>query len=527
MGSKIEGRELTDDAVAEGGAVNEKIKTLAELGEIAERLRADGEVIVLTHGVFDVLHLGHLRHLKEAGEYGTKLIVTVSCDGHVNKGPDRPLFPDIIRAEMLAGLACVDYVGINYTASAEDVINTVRPQIFAKGVEYAKDSNDITNKIVHERHAVESHGGSVIFTDDITFSSSSIINKNFSIHEPGLQEYLEAQRSSGAEERLLELIDKISEMKVLFVGDTIIDEYQYVNPLGKAQKENIIATLHHSSEFFAGGVIASANHLASFCPQVEVLTMLGSQDSYEDLVNQSLHPAVKTSFLTCADRPTTRKQRFIDRGYLRKLFEIYYMDDTPLDPDMEKQVNEKLAARIEDCDLVIVNDFGHGLIGPSTARLLSEKSKFLAINAQTNSGNFGYNLITKYNRADFVCIDAPEARLAVFDKFSDMEEIISAKLPNKLNCNNFIVTQGVAGCVARSKGKMTHHIPAFTTNVVDTVGAGDAFFSIAAPLVAMGADIADAAFVGNTAGALQVGIVGHRKSVEKVTLIKYLTALLK
>lgn len=518
---------MTDQPAIQGEHVNAKIKTLDELGNLAEQLRAQGEVLVLTHGVFDVLHLGHLRHLSEAGQNGTKLIVTVTCDAHVNKGPDRPLFPDIIRAEMLAGLECVDYVGINFAPSAENVINTIRPQIFAKGVEYAKDSNDVTNKIIIERHAVEANGGTVVFTDDITFSSSTIINKSFSVHEPGLQEYLEAQRSGGAEKRLLGLIEDISKLKVLFIGDTIIDEYQYVDPLGKAQKENIIATLHHSSEFFAGGVIASANHLAGFCEQVEVFTMLGKQDSYEELVRQSLHPAVKASFLWCADRPSTRKQRFIDRGYLRKLFEIYYMDDTPLEGAFEQKLNEQLEKRIEGCDLVIVNDFGHGLIGPSTARLLSEKSKFLAINTQTNSGNFGYNLVTKYDRADFVCIDAPEARLAVYDKFTEMEKIIAEKLPERLDCDNFIVTQGVAGCVASTKGKLSHHIPAFTTNVVDTVGAGDAFFSIAAPLVAIGADIADAAFVGNTAGALQVGIVGHRKSVEKVALIKYLTALLK
>lgn len=177
--------------------------------------------------------------------------------------------------------------------------------------------------------------------------------------------------------------------------------------------------------------------------------------------------------------------------------------------------------------MVIVTDFGHGMIAPSTIDTLIANSRFLAINAQSNSGNHGYNLITKYPRADYICIDAPEARLAATDKFNDIASVIENGLHRKIDCNNMIITHGSFGCYPFSSKTGVARVPAFTKTVVDTVGAGDAFLTITAPLVAAGGNIEDVAFIGNAAGAIKVGIVGHRNSVEKAPLVKFVTALLK
>jgi sugar/nucleoside kinase (ribokinase family) len=172
-------------------------------------------------------------------------------------------------------------------------------------------------------------------------------------------------------------------------------------------------------------------------------------------------------------------------------------------------------------------DFGHGLIDGETVDLICEKAPYLAVNAQTNSANRGYNLITKYPRADYLCIDAPEARLAVGDRFSDLAVIAQDVLPKRVDCGRMILTHGRHGCVAYDAGSPVTQIPAFTRRVVDTMGAGDAFFSITAPLAKVGTDIATIGLIGNIAGAIKVGIVGHRDSVSKVNVIKALTALLK
>ena len=122
---------------------------------------------------------------------------------------------------------------------------------------------------------------------------------------------------------------------------------------------------------------------------------------------------------------------------------------------------------------------------------------------------------------------SPEARLAVSDRLSNVEDIVSAALPGRINCPRIMVTNGKHGCVGYERGLGVVHVPAFTKTVVDTVGAGDAFFAVTAPLAATGGGMDKLGFIGNAAGAIKVGIVGHRRSVEKVPLIKFLTTLLK
>ena len=158
-------------------------------------------------------------------------------------------------------------------------------------------------------------------------------------------------------------------MNVLVVGDAIIDRYSYVTAMGKSAKEHMIATLLQSSETFAGGVFATANHVASFCAKVDVLTCLGGDEAenFEDLVRASLRPNIELMPIYRHGAPTTLKTRFVEPTYLRKLFEVYSMDDTPLKPDEQQQVDNRLESCIRDYDVVIVNDFGHGLIARSTS----------------------------------------------------------------------------------------------------------------------------------------------------------------
>tara|TARA_R110002110_G_scaffold10383_18_gene51048 strand:- start:2696 stop:4237 length:1542 start_codon:yes stop_codon:yes gene_type:complete len=503
-----------------------KIQTLEGMAEAAELIRADGRTIALAHGTFDLLHMGHVRHLQAAARHGDVLFVTVTCDEGVNKGPGRPVFAEQLRAEMLAALGCVECVAVNPKETAVNVIRSVKPDVYIKGSDYANPDDDITGKIRDERDAVEAYGGRIEFTDDITFSSSTLINRYLDVFDPVLREYLDRKQNDAVEEEIDRLTAEIAGYRVLIVGDSIIDEYNYVFPMGKSPKENMIATRYRDSEVFAGGVAAAANHIAEFCESVEILTAVGD-DGYEDLTRNSLKPNVWLHAITRPGKPTTRKARYIDDSYMRKLFEVYHMDDTPMEGDQERRLVDEIENRAGDFDLVIVTDFGHGLITPRVIDALSRSAKFLAVNCQSNSANHGYNLITKYNRADYICIDAPEARLAVADKYADTESVVTELLPARIDCPNFVVTHGKHGCIAWKRGGKAAKVPAFTKTVVDTVGAGDAFFAVTAPMVAAGARMETAGFVGNAAGAMKVGIVGHRQSIEKVSLLKFIRTLLK
>ena len=506
----------------------DKVRSLADLSEISREAKKSGENVVLCHGVFDLLHIGHLKHFEAARKSGTILIVTITADNYVNKGPGRPVFPEQIRAEALASLVQVDWVGIVNGPSAETAIDSIKPSIYAKGVEYQDKYNDVTGKIISETEIVESHGGSVIFTDEVTFSSSSLINKSLNIYDPPLQQYLDTLRKDSVLEYLVEKVEALSNLRVLIIGDSIIDEYVYVRALGKSAKENMIATQYLEHERFAGGVLAAANHLAGFCKSVNLVTSLGAQDSYEEFIRESLKSNVTMKSLINESAPTTKKTRYIDPGYsMRKLFEVYVMDDSPTPADMQGQLEKEILDQISEADVVIVTDFGHGLISDETISLLCKNAKFLAVNAQSNSANFGFNLISRYPRADYICIDEPEARLATHDKVSPLPVIIQNGLAAQIDCDRTIVTQGKNGCLTYESGGAINRVPALTSTIVDTVGAGDAFFVVTAPLASLDVPMPYIGFLGNAAGAMKVGVVGHRSSIERAPYIKFLTALLK
>ena len=509
-------------------SARDKILTIEELAKVADEARRANKVVALAHGSFDLLHLGHVRHLELAREQGDVLIVTVTGDRFLNKGPGRPVFTASLRAEMLAALSCVDWVGVNEGPVAVNVINAIKPDLYVKGSDYSESVQDLTGKIVDERQAVESHGGRLHFTDDIVFSSSTLLNQHFDVSNPELRAYLQEMRGQNMLRRLMEMIEGIGKMRVLLVGDTIIDEYQYVSPLGKSPKENLIPMLYREREVFAGGVIAAANHVAGFCTQVDVLTCLGDADGHNEIVTRALKPNVRLTSISRHGVPTTRKCRFIDSDYFRKLFEVHFMEDLPISGELEASFVKHIRDMAPSYDLVIVTDFGHGLMTEAATHAVTEASKFVAVNAQSNSANMGYNLVTKYGRADYVCVDAPEARLAAADKYSEIEEIVAVSLPARMRCDRFIITHGRHGCVTFDKSRdQVRRIPAFTAQATDTMGAGDAFLAVTSPLVAAGGDMELVGFVGNAVGAMKVGIIGHRQSVEKIPLLKYLTALLK
>jgi rfaE bifunctional protein nucleotidyltransferase chain/domain len=508
-------------------AARDRVRSIEEIAALAQNYRSQGSTVVLAHGVFDLVHLGHVRHLEAAAREGDILIVTVTADEHVNKGPGRPVFSQQLRAEMVAAMECVSWAGVSRWPTAEEVISRIRPDVYVKGPDYRNEAEDITGKIRSEREAVERYGGRVVYTDDITFSSSNLINQHFSTFDPAVQGYLDDVRANDGLARAQAAIDGIKDLKVLMIGDAIIDEYQYAVPMGKSAKENIIATRSDGHELFAGGIIAAANHVADFCSRVDVVTMLGRQESHEQLIRESLHSNVVPTFLYRDGAPTTRKCRFVDPGHMRKLFEVYHFNDTPIAGSLEKTLCDTIGDVAAGYDVVVVADFGHGMMTRRAINTVIDKAPYLAVNAQSNSANHGFNLITKYHAADYICIDAPEARLATSDRFTDIEELITDHLVRDIDCDRVTITHGQAGCVVYEPVEGVHRVPAFTRQVVDTVGAGDAFLAVTSPLSAIGTDAPTVGLIGNAVGALKVGIVGHRQSVEKVPLLKYLTAILK
>lgn len=504
-----------------------KIKALSELAGILAGLKKRGKRVVHCHGVFDLLHPGHIKHFEAAKKKGDVLVVTLTRDEYVNRGPNRPVFNHDLRAESIAAIGCVDYVAINCWPNAVETIRTLRPDFYVKGSDYAKREDDLTGKIYDEEAAVKSVGGKVHFTDEITFSSTALINTFLAPYPQEAQEFLSRFKRRHNAAKIIEYLKANRGLKVLVIGDIIIDEYHYCSGMGKSQKDNIIATKYINDETFAGGVLAAANHLAGFTNDVTLLTCLGRKNNYEDFIKSRLKPEVKTEFHYRADAPTVVKRRFVDPAFVTKLFEICYLQDSVQLPiDIEREVIKYLNSHLKDFEMVMVADFGHGLITPRIVEAITKKSKFLALNVQTNSANIGFNLITKFPRADYICIDEPEIRLACHDKFSELEKLI-LRVSKKLKCGNIIITRGPRGSLVYSAKEGFREIPVFSRDVVDTVGAGDAYFSITSPCVFKGRPMEAVGLIGNAVGAIKVMAVCNRTPIEFGPLAKYITTLLK
>lgn len=505
---------------------SEKIKDFDELVKLCRAFKKKKKTIALCHGVFDLLHPGHIRHFEAAKKKADILVVTITKDKYVNKGPGRPVFNHRLRAESVAALAAVDFVAINQWPVAVETIQRLKPSYYVKGSDYKKKEDDLTGKIFDEQKAIESVGGKVLFTDDITFSSSQILNRYFSIYPKETDEFLKKFKRKYNADFIIDSLKQTSKLKVLVVGDAIIDEYHYCVGIGKPQKADIIATKYLNEERFTGGSLAVAKHVANFCKEVHLVTALGKEKEYQDFVANNLPDNIKTKIFIRKSQPTVVKRRYLNPSFLNKTFEIAFIDDTPLSKPLSAKVCSYLNKVASKYDVVISADFGHGFIDENIVKLLSKRAKFLAVNTQTNSANLGYNLITKYSRADYICIDEPEVRLAMHDKFGKIEDLILA-LKKKLKCKKIVITRGHNGATTYEEKKGFSHIPVFSKEIVDRVGAGDAFLSVTSPVVKMGFPLELVGFIGNAVGALAVLIVGNRNPVDPVKLFKFITTLLK
>jgi rfaE bifunctional protein nucleotidyltransferase chain/domain len=505
---------------------NDKILPLEELSVKLAHLKADGKTIVQCHGVFDLMHIGHIRHFEQAKRFGDVLVVTVTQDRHVNKGPNRPVFTDAHRAWAIAALGCVDYVAINRWPTAIEVIGLLRPNIFVKGSEYRDASKDRTGNISLEEQAVREAGGRIEFTDDIIFSSSSLINRYLGSFPEKTERFLAAFSARRGADEVLHFLDAARRLKVLILGETIIDEYQYCETLGKAGKEPILAARHISGERFPGGVLAVANHVASICDQVTVLSCLGEVDSQEEFVREHTQAKVEKIFLPVPGVPTIVKTRFLESYPFQKLFEVYTMGDAEQQSAQSGALVRRLAAILPDYDAVIVADYGHGMITPEVADLLSREARFLAINTQVNAGNHGFNTVSKYPRADYISVSERELRLEVRSPLRDLREIVR-EVACQLGAERLMITRGGQGCLCFSRSEDFCEIPAFTSHVVDRVGAGDAVLAITALCAAQNAPIDILGFIGSCVGSQAVGVVGNRSAIDGVSLARYMECLLK
>lgn len=484
--------------------------------------------VVHCHGTFDLIHPGHIYHLEEAKALGDLLVVTVTGEEYVNKGPGRPYFNDHLRAKALAALECVDYVVVIPFPAAIEAIECVRPDVYCKGKEYENPSNDLTGNISEDVRTVEKLGGKIEYIGSVVFSSTKLLNRHFTSQTSQKRTFVEGLAETFPPERIRKEIDAFVDLKVVVVGDIIFDRYSQVVVQGLTSKNKTVSARHLGTETQPGGSLAVYRHVQEFTPNVKLIGLTGKEPWVEAELERYLDPEsdriVRSEAFT-----TVVKHRFVEiQGgdkEIGKLFSVNYLDDYPPDQQAQDEVMNALKAEVAKADVVIVMDFGHGLMQETHRRFVEENAKLMVLNCQTNSFNHGFNIINRqYQRADVVTVDTTELCLSRGERHFEPRAALT-DLVNLLGADYGFFTRGEDPSYGLREDTVVE-CPAFETVVTDTVGAGDAFCSLAALAAARGLPIEVATFLGQVAGSLAVKIVGNRDCIDKGSFLKAATSLL-
>lgn len=506
-----------------------KILEPQALSEWAAGARKAGKTIAHCHGVFDLLHPGHILHLQEAKELADLLVVTVTDDIYVNKGPGRPVIEAAGRAKMLEALGVVDAVGISHYPTGIQMIEAIRPNYYIKGPDYDNPSLDLTGNMQREIDTVESFGGKVQVTTGPTMSSSRIRNEMLLNGGDVASRFLSSFRAQVSESDVDQMFSKISSMKVLVLGEAIIDTYESCEALGKSSKDPVLAFRKLGTESQLGGSLAIARHVAGMGAQTTLMTRVGAGDGTKARLESEIGSEIDLVVLESQDEPTLVKTRYVDVLTGNKVFETYQIGESRSSKRDSQTLVSLLSDVIDNFDLILVADYGHGLLDESTIQLLANRARKLSVNTQSNAGNRGFNSISKYPKLDIVCLNGGEVALELRERHLSMEVLVP-ELLERTGAEIVAVTSGANGLVLGlngDAGKRVELVPAFSTTVKDRVGAGDALFAATSVSWVANPNPLLAAVLGNLAGAASIAELGNRIAIDRVSLHRHVSAMLK
>mgnify|MGYP005990146331 CR=1 FL=1 len=497
-----------------------------ELTKKINFLKKQGKKIVLCHGVFDLIHIGHIYHFKKAKSFGDYLIVSITSAKFIKKGPGRPLFNDIQRFEFLKSIKFIDQVLISNNPSSEDVIKAVKPNVYVKGPDYKSNKDDKTKKILFENALVKKFKGKVKYTDDLTFSSSKLINQGNFILNSDQKKFINNIKKKYSYNEILNILNSFKKLKVLVLGELIIDKYTFGNVVGKSSKEPHMVLNQKKKEYYVGGSGAVARHLNSFVKKIDLISPMGKEIFYEKLIKKNFTRNIVKHFLKDKRFDSTIvKERFVDEVSGYKLFGSYILPEVR-SSIIEKKIIKKIEQIKKDSDLIIITDYGHHFITRKIATNIINSKTFVAVNAQVNSSTQGYNSVANYIGANAIIINENELRQDTRDSVSDIK-YLSKKFKKEKKINNLIVTMGKNGAILLDNFSKIYFCPAFAKKTVDKVGSGDAMLSIISLCLRLKLDPNLILFLGSLAASFSVESLGNKKSINFKDLDRSIEYMLK
>ena len=471
----------------DGVSQRDKIVAAEDLPRLRERLR--GKRIIQCHGAFDLVHIGHLTHFEEARALGDVLVVTITADSHITK-KRAVTFSEVHRARQVAALEIVDYVSIIHEPTALSAIEALQPDVYVKGPEYADLTLDKSRSIYHEMRALERYGGRMHFTEGETFSSTKLSHflraaPEAAQRNPLLQNervmFKDVSSLGFKLEELKLFLAKAAPLRVCVIGETIVDEWVDVTLNNLSTQSRCVAGTEVGRVEQVGGVGIVAQHLAGFVREVHCFT---------NGLTAKLPPNVHVTNLTAG---TLVETRFVDRESGRPVFKTKRRTL----PD----AGHGVPAAFDDYDLVLIADFGHGLLDATeiNRRIAERRRAYVATMAQVNSSNYGYNLPLKYVGANYYSLNRTEAELCLHERGLSLAELVmrSSRL---LQSDAVSVTDGGEGAMVDVDGDR-FEMPSLSVSVVDTIGCGDAYFALSSVAARAGLPARLVALVGSIGAA--------------------------
>jgi rfaE bifunctional protein kinase chain/domain/rfaE bifunctional protein nucleotidyltransferase chain/domain len=472
--------------------------------------REHGRAVVHCHGCFDIVHPGHIQHLQYARSLGDELVVTVSADSHVNKGVDRPLIPDDLRAASLAALECVDWVYVNPDPTAVELLEKLQPDIYVKGKEYERNADP---RFLAERDAVQNHGGRVIFSSgEVVYSSTALINSiqgRDVFQDEKVSRYCD--KFDLANSTLQRLIGDFRKHKILVIGDYILDRYQFCDATGVAGEGPMMALRHLQSKDFDGGAAVIALHLAGLGAKASLLTSL-ADDSQSNQIQLRLSAAGVTVDSSNHRRTLVTKNRYlVDQT---KLFKVDEGTPDPIDSAVQRRLAQTILTAAQDASAVIFADFGYGLITESLLEeILPPLRKMVPILTADVSGR--QSSLLRFKSVDLLCPTEREMRETLHDFSSGLGAVVWNLLAST-GAKQAMITLGKQGLVTFARPQspggrlISEYLPALSNRVVDPLGCGDALLATASLTLAAGGSLHAAAYLGSLAAAIAVEQLGNQ-----------------
>ena len=477
------------------------------------RLANKNKIIGLCHGAFDILHHGHLLHLKEAKKNVDILVVSVTADAFIKKGPNQPFNNENLRTQFLIELKSVDYVYLDCNINALDIIKNLKPDLYIKGKDYKKI--DITGNLKKELRVLKKYKGKYLLSSTGLMSSTKILN-NFYLKNSEVNKYI---KKISNKKNITNLIQKslnhLSNLEVNVIGEPIIDKYIFCGILGVTSKDPAISAIIENEQTIDGGVISVAKIIGKFVKKVNLYTY-----GKKDILNNYLKNEKNIRVINMSPKNEIQvKSRYINSNRFEKLLQVTNIKKNFFS-DLEIKNAIKLIKNIKNN--MVICDFGNNFFSSKILNLINKIKIKKYINVQTNSLNQGYNLFTKFKNAEYLSLDDKEWKLGLREediKVHKIKDIFGKKI-------KFSITKGKNGSLYINE-KNIYPCPVFTDKAIDTTGCGDAYYAITSLFLMSKINPEIVPFIGNAYASMHSQIIGNSKIVNKINFLKYLNSILK